>query len=128
MVAPQPPWEYPVLKAIADVLADTSDGSRDWRPGPSLEHGCSIPTATRRDQLAETFVGLRGNDEGKVARGTQAQALDEATRIETSIRDELPRRKAHPETLRYCSMEVLRKRTPMPAWWPPRASSIGFKA
>ena len=55
------------------------------------------------------FVGLRVNDEGKVARGAQAQTLDEATRIATSIRDELQRRKAHPEVLRYCSMEVLKK-------------------
>ncbi|MDT7511730.1 TIGR02391 family protein [Bifidobacterium sp. H6bp9] len=37
-----------------------------------------------------------------------AQTLDEATRAATSIRDELNRRKTHPEVLRYCSLEVLK--------------------
>lgn len=65
----------------------------------------------RQDRLNEhmAFVGLRVNDAGKVARGARAQTLDEATRIATSIRDELQRRKAHPEVLRYCSVEVLKK-------------------
>lgn len=65
----------------------------------------------RQDRLNEhlAFVGLRVNDEGKVARGAQAQTLDQATRIATSIRDELQRRKAHPEVLRYCSVEILKK-------------------
>lgn len=67
--------------------------------------------ALRQDRLNEhmAFVGLRVNDAGKVARGARAQTLDEATRIATSIRDELQRRKAHPEVLRYCSVEVLKK-------------------
>lgn len=65
----------------------------------------------RQDRLNEhmAFVGLRVNDAGKVARGARAQTLDEATRIATSIRDELQRRKVHPEVLRYCSVEVLKK-------------------
>lgn len=65
----------------------------------------------RQDRLNEhlAFVGLRVNDEGKVARGAHAQTLDEASRIATSIRDELHRRKCHPEVLRYCSVEVLKK-------------------
>lgn len=65
----------------------------------------------RQDRLNEhlAFVGLRVNDAGKVARGPRAQTLDEATRIATSIRDELQRRKPHPEVLRYCSVEVLKK-------------------
>lgn len=67
--------------------------------------------ALRQDRLNEhlAFVGLRVNDAGKVARGARAQTLDEATRIATSIRDELQRRKVHPEVLRYCSVEVLKK-------------------
>jgi uncharacterized protein (TIGR02391 family) len=67
--------------------------------------------ALRQDRLNEhlAFVGLRVNDEGKVARGAKAQTLDEASRIATSIRDELQRRKAHPEVLKYCSVEVLKK-------------------
>src|SRR5690606_3661589 len=57
----------------------------------------------RQDRLNErmAFVGLRINDKGQVARGAQAQTLDEATRIATSIRDELQRRKTHPEVLRW---------------------------
>ena len=65
----------------------------------------------RQDQLNErlAFVGLHVNDRGEVARGAQATTLDEATRIATSIRDELLRRKTHPEVLRYCSLEVLKR-------------------
>ncbi|PHP53232.1 TIGR02391 family protein [Actinomyces ruminis] len=65
----------------------------------------------RQDQLNErlAFVGLQVNDEGKVVSGAVAQTLDEASRIATSIRDELCRRKCHPEVLRYCSLEVLKK-------------------
>lgn len=65
----------------------------------------------RQDRLNErlAFVGLHVNDKGQVANGAVAQTLDEATRIATSIRDELQRRKTHPEVLRYCSVEVLKK-------------------
>lgn len=156
--APQPPWSYPVLKAVADVLADTSDGLTGREIGDllvRLNMEDPIPTATKRDRLVEgfvarqnkdqspkriitfivtamgpvrfrsnpelftlrqdrlnehlAFVGLRVNDEGKVAKGAKAQTLDEASRIATSIRDELLRRQNHPEVLRYCSVEVLKK-------------------
>lgn len=65
----------------------------------------------RQDRLNErlAFVGLHVNAEGEVGRGPHARTLDEATRIATSIRDELRRRKNHPEVLRYCSVEVLKK-------------------
>lgn len=65
----------------------------------------------RQDRLNEhlAFVGLRVNDEGKVARGTRARTLDEASLVATSIRDELQRRKTHPEVLKYCSVEILKK-------------------
>lgn len=158
MAAPLPPWSYPVLKAIADVLADTSDGLTGREIGDlllRLRMEDPTPTATKRDRLAEAFVarqnkdqsakriitfivkamepvryrsqpelfalrqdrlnehlafvGLRVNDEGKIAKGAVAQTLDEASRIATSIRDELHRRKCHPEVLRYCSVEVLKK-------------------
>lgn len=154
----QPPWSYPVLKAIADVLADTSDGLTGREIGDllvRLRMDDPIPSATKRDRLVEAFVvrqnkdqsskriitfivtamepvryrnspelftlrqdrlnehlafvGLRVNDRGQVARGARAQTLDEAPRIVTSIRDELLRRKTHPEVLRYCSVEVLKK-------------------
>lgn len=158
MAAPPSPWSYPVLKAIAEVLADTSDGLTGREIGDlllRLNMEDPLPTATKRDRLAEAFVarqnkdrsskriitfivtamepvryrgqpelfslrqdrlnehlafvGLRVNDEGRVARGAVAQTLDEASRIATSIRDELHRRKCHPEVLRYCSVEVLKK-------------------
>lgn len=66
--------------------------------------------ALRQDRLNEhlAFVGLRIIDKGQVARGAVAQTLDDASRIATSIRDELQRRKCHPEVLRDCSVEVLK--------------------
>lgn len=65
----------------------------------------------RQDRLNErlAFVGLHLNDKGQMARGSRAETLDEATQVATSIRDELRRRKAHPEVLRYCSLEVLKR-------------------
>ncbi len=65
----------------------------------------------RQDRLNErlAFVGLHVNHEGRVAKGPRAATLDEATRIATSVRDELRRRRAHEEVLRYCSIEVLKK-------------------
>lgn len=65
----------------------------------------------RQDRLNEhlAFVGLRINAKGQMACGAVAQTLDEASRIATSIRDELLRRKTHPEVLGYCSVEVLKK-------------------
>lgn len=158
MPAPQPPWTYPVLKAVADVLADTTDGLTGREIGDLLAHlrmADPMPTATKRDRLAEAFavrqdkdrnanriitfivtamepvryrnnpelftlrqdrlnehlafVGLRVNDRGQVARGAKAQTLDESSRVATSIRDELLRRKTHAEVLKYCSVEILKK-------------------
>jgi uncharacterized protein (TIGR02391 family) len=65
----------------------------------------------RQDRLNErlAFEGLHINDEGKMARGVRAQTLDEATRIATSLRDELARRKTHSKVLEYCSVEILKK-------------------
>jgi uncharacterized protein (TIGR02391 family) len=65
----------------------------------------------RQDRLNErlAFEGLRITDKGEVARGARAQTLDEATRLATSLRDELARRKTHPAVLEYCSVEVFKK-------------------
>lgn len=155
---PQSPWSYPILKAVADVLADTSERLTGREIGDLLARlhmEDPILTATKRDRLAEasvirqdkdrsseriiTFianamepvryrtqpelftlrqdrlnehlasVGLRVNDKGQVAQGMKAQTLDEATRVATSLRDELLRRRIHPEVMRYCSIEVLKK-------------------
>lgn len=65
----------------------------------------------RQDRLNEilTFAGLRVTDKGEVAYGAVSKTLDEASRIATSLRDELRRRNTHPEVLRYCTIEVLKK-------------------
>ena len=65
----------------------------------------------RQDRLNErlAFEGLRIGDDGQMRNGPQARTLDEATRIATSLRDELVRRSTHPRVLEYCSVEVLKK-------------------
>lgn len=65
----------------------------------------------RRDRLNErlAFVGLHLTERGQMSKGALARTLDEASRIATSIRDELTRRRTHPEVLRYCSLEVLKQ-------------------
>lgn len=59
MSSHQLPWKYPVLKAIAGVLADTSDGLTGREIGdllPRLHMEDLLLTATKRDRLAEVFV------------------------------------------------------------------------
>ncbi|OBG44556.1 TIGR02391 family protein [Mycolicibacterium fortuitum] len=65
----------------------------------------------RQDRLDEvlTFVGLRVDDKGDVKRGPRSATLDEASRNATSLRAELRRRETHPEVLRYCTVELLKK-------------------
>lgn len=65
MAAPPSPWSYPVLKAIADVLADTSDGLTGREIGDlllRLSMEDPLPTATKRDRLAEAFVARQNKD------------------------------------------------------------------
>lgn len=153
-----PRWSYSVLKAVAEVLADTSDGLTGREISDlllRLRMEDPAPNATKRERLTEAFVarqnkdlsskriitfivtamepvryrrqpelftlrqdrlnehlvfvGMRVNDEGKVAKGPISQTLDEASHIASSILDELHRRKCHSEVLRYCSLEVLKK-------------------
>jgi uncharacterized protein (TIGR02391 family) len=65
----------------------------------------------RQDRLdgVLTFVGLRVNDQGRVAKGAHSTTLDEASRNATSLREELRRRGTHGEVLRYCTVELLKK-------------------
>lgn len=67
--------------------------------------------SARQDALNEVlvFVGLRLNDEGKVARGARADTLSEAAKHANSLRAELRRRGVHADVLRYCSQEVLER-------------------
>ena len=57
------------------------------------------------------FAGYRINDEGKVVRprGGKASTLDEAAERANTIRVELRRRDTHPDVLRYCTSELLKK-------------------
>jgi uncharacterized protein (TIGR02391 family) len=65
----------------------------------------------RQDRLngVLTFVSLRINDKGQVAKGAHSTTLDEASRNATSLQEELRRRGTHVEVLRYCSIELLKK-------------------
>lgn len=56
-------------------------------------------------------IGLRVNDQGKVAKGPIASTLTEAAERAGSIRTELRRRGTHHEVLRYCTDEILVKDT-----------------
>lgn len=158
MASPEPTWTYAVLKEVAAVLADTTDGLTGKEIGDllfRLKMADPMPGATKRDRLTEAFVARQNTDgsprriitfithvmepvryrdrpdlftlrqdrlnerlafvglhvtaKGDVARGARANTLDEATRVATSIRDELSRRKTHPDVLRYCSVEILKR-------------------
>ncbi|MEU7353912.1 TIGR02391 family protein [Streptomyces albidoflavus] len=65
----------------------------------------------RRDDLNEVLVhvGLRVNDEGRMARGPAASTLDQAAQHANSLRAELRRRGTHPQVLAYCTKEILTK-------------------
>ncbi|WP_222723529.1 TIGR02391 family protein [Streptomyces sp. MS191] len=65
----------------------------------------------RRDDLNEVLVhiGLRVNEEGRIARGPAAATLSDAARHASSLRSELRRRGTHQEVLRYCTDEILAK-------------------
>lgn len=67
--------------------------------------------ARRKKLLNErlSLVGVRISDEGKVGEGVVAQTLDDASRIVTSIYDELRQRKCYTWVFQYCSVEVLKK-------------------
>lgn len=65
-----------------------------------------------RDGLAEplSLVGLRVNDQGKVARAAGiATTLDEVALLAGRLRTELRRRGVHPQVVRYCEEELLRQ-------------------
>ncbi|WP_428122348.1 TIGR02391 family protein [Candidatus Poriferisodalis sp.] len=67
----------------------------------------------RQDDLNEVLVhtGLSVKDDGQVAhlRDGAATTLDEAARRAGSLRTELRRRGTHPDVLRYCTDELLRR-------------------
>lgn len=65
----------------------------------------------RQDGLNEvlSFVGLRVNDKGEVARGALSTTLDEASKHAATLRAELRRRRTHPQVLAYCTVELLKR-------------------
>jgi uncharacterized protein (TIGR02391 family) len=65
----------------------------------------------RQDDLNEqlVFVGLRVNDEGKLATGPIASTLDEAARHASGLRAELARRDTHEQVMAWCTIELLKK-------------------
>jgi uncharacterized protein (TIGR02391 family) len=75
-----------------------------YRDDPSL-------FTLRQDGLNEVlvFLGLRLNDQGKVARGPRADTLSEAALHANVLRSELRRRGVHSEVLAYCNQEVLER-------------------
>ncbi len=152
------PWPDAVLRGVADVLGETSDGLTGSQIGQLLrvaKISDVAPTASKRDRLFEAlharqqydqaancvialithamspvryrdepqsfsqrrdrlsevlvFLGLRIDEQGRVARGPAAATLDEAAKRANSLRAELRRRGTHPEVLRYCADEVLVK-------------------
>jgi uncharacterized protein (TIGR02391 family) len=63
----------------------------------------------RRAALNEAlaFVGLSIGPDGQLSKGTVAKTLSEAERRARSLRNELLRRGAHAEVLRFCRVELL---------------------
>jgi uncharacterized protein (TIGR02391 family) len=88
-----------IIRFIAEAMSPVR-----YRSDPAL-------FTFRQDALNEVLVhvGLRVNDQGRVARGPRASTLSEAAQHAGSIREELRRRGAHSEVLRYCTSEVLQK-------------------
>jgi len=57
-----------------------------------------------------SLMGLKVLDDGRVAKASQtATTVDEAIRIAGGLRTELIRRGTHPEVLRYCEEELVRR-------------------
>ena len=55
-------------------------------------------------------MGLKVRDDGKVAKASQtATTVDEAVRIAGRLKTELVRRGTHPEVIRYCEEELVRR-------------------
>ncbi|WEH37204.1 TIGR02391 family protein [Streptomyces sp. AM 4-1-1] len=67
--------------------------------------------AALKDALNEplALMALRVNDQGEVARATGASTLDEVAKLAGRLRTELNRRGIHPEIVKYCEEEILRK-------------------
>ncbi|OPC76466.1 TIGR02391 family protein [Embleya scabrispora] len=78
-------------------------------PGRHVQDGTRFHAL--RDAVNEplALMALRVNEEGRVARATGARTLDDVARLAGRLRTELTRRGVHPEVVRYCEEEILRK-------------------
>jgi uncharacterized protein (TIGR02391 family) len=64
-----------------------------------------------RDALNEalSFNGVRVNEQGVLVRGAVAKTLSEAAAITGRLKSELTRRQVHPEVVKYCNEELIKK-------------------
>lgn len=64
-----------------------------------------------RDGLNEAmaFKGFKVLEDGRVAKGAVAKTLSQAAELAGRLQAELERRRVHPEVIRYCSEELVRK-------------------
>ncbi|MET9512038.1 TIGR02391 family protein [Streptomyces flavidovirens] len=64
-----------------------------------------------KDALNEplALMALRVNDQGQVARAAGASTLDEVARLAGRLKTEFNRRGIHPEIVKYCEEEIIRK-------------------
>jgi uncharacterized protein (TIGR02391 family) len=82
----------------------------------AMAPGLHFKDPTRRQDLQDglnerlALMGLKVRDDGKVAKASEtATTVDEAVRIAGRLRTELTRRGTHPEVLRYCEEELVRR-------------------
>jgi len=88
-----------IIRFIAEAMA----------PGRFLQDPSRFDAL--RDALDEplALMALRVNDEGRLAKAKGGTTLDEVARLAGRLRTELNRRSVHPEIVRYCEEEILRK-------------------
>ena len=82
----------------------------------AMAPGRHFKDPTRRQNIQDglnerlLLMGLKVREDGKVAKASQmASTVDEAVRIAGRLKTELVRRGTHPEVLRYCEEELVRR-------------------
>ncbi|MER6774972.1 TIGR02391 family protein [Streptomyces bacillaris] len=81
----------------------------------AMAPGRFVHDAARFDALKDaineplSLMALRVNEQGRLARAAGASTLDEVAKLAGRLRKELNRRGVHPEVVKYCEEEILRK-------------------
>lgn len=81
----------------------------------AMQPALHFKNPTRRQALQDSLterlslMGLRVLDDGRVATARKADTLDQAARLAGRLKTELVRRGTHPEVLRYCEEELVRR-------------------